>query len=172
MLDQPPMGDTPLIETERLRLTPLQVADAVEMVVVLDDRDLYEFTGGEPADLDQLIARYGTQVIGPARPDEAWHNWIVRLAESHAAIGYVQTTVTGNEADVAWVIGTRAQGRGFAREAATAMCAWLEHHGIRRITAHIHPNHVASAAVAEACGLRPTDEIDDDGEVVWESARR
>ena len=165
------MPDTPLIETERLRLTPLQVTDAAEMVVVLGDGALYEFTGGEPPHIDQLNARYRAQLAGPGRPAEAWHNWIVRLAESHAALGYVQATVTGDDAEVAWVIGAPAQGQGFAREAAMAMCAWLEHNGIRRITAHIHPKHAASAAVAEACGLRATATVDDDGEVTWESTR-
>jgi RimJ/RimL family protein N-acetyltransferase len=36
------------------------------------------------------------------------------------------------------------------------------------VSAHIHPNHVASAAVARSAGLVPTGRADDDGELVWE----
>ena len=33
--------------------------------------------------------------------------------------------------------------------------------------AHIHPEHLVSGSVAAAVGLAATDEVDDDGEVVW-----
>jgi RimJ/RimL family protein N-acetyltransferase len=158
-----------IIETERLLLTPLRVSDAEAMTAVLSDREVYRFMGGDPPTVEQLEARYRAQIAGSPRPSEVWHNWIVRLAASDAAAGYVQATVTGDHADVAWVIGIRWQGQHIAREAAMAMCRWLSNSGIRLITAHIHPDHAASCAVAAACGLGPTDVLDDDGEVVWES---
>jgi len=66
------------------------------------------------------------------------------------------------------VIGVDHQGQGFAREAASEMCGWLNSDGVRRLTAHIHPQHRASERVAVALGLTATDEVDEDGEVVWE----
>ena len=92
----------------------------------------------------------------------------MRTLERDAAIGYVQATVTaaGGVADVAWVIGVPWQGRGFASEAAAALVAWLRAEGVRVVTAHVHPEHAASAAVAARAGLVPTDEIED-GERVW-----
>ena len=165
-------AQTRIIETARLVLTPLQMADAATMAGVLGDEALYEFTGGEPATVEQLEDRYRAQLAGPARSSEVWHNWIVRIAESRVAVGFVQATVTGDDADdadVAWVIGVAWQHQGIACEAAVAMCRWLRDNGVSRITAHIRPDHSASAAVADACGLRPTNVIDDDGEVVWAS---
>ena len=163
-----------LLRTDRLRLTPLEPGDAAEMVPVLADPALYAFTGGEPPTLEQLDDRYRRQVAGPpvaGSPvaEERWHNWIVRLAGPGTAVGFVQATVVGNRASVAWLVGTRWHGRGIAREAARAMCAWLRAAGVRRITAHIHPDHDASARVAAACGLEPTGEVDEDGERVWAS---
>ncbi len=162
------------ITTERLVLTPLDPADAIEMVHVLADPALYCFTGGEPPTLDALQARYRFQVAGATDPRERWLNWIVRLAESREPVGYVQATVTVTdaEADVAWVIGTAWQGRGIAREAAAAMCEQLRAGGVDVISAHIHPDHEASARVARAIGLDVTDEVDDDGERVWRSGDR
>lgn len=157
------------IATARLSLTPLEAADASAMVGVLADRDLYAFTGGEPPSLEQLEVRYRNQVAGSANPGEIWHNWIIRLNDSGTPVGFVQATVTDGGADIAWVVGVDWQHRGFAREASAAMCRWLHNRGVRRVTAHIHPDHDTSARVAAACGLQLTDNVDDDGEQVWAS---
>ena len=158
------------LRTARLVLTPLEPADAFDMVDVLGDPALYAFTGGEPPDLERLRARYDAQVAGSPDPGERWHNWIIRMADTGAAIGFVQATVAGERADVAWLTGTAWQGNGFAVEAAGAMCGWLRGAGVRDVTAHIHPGHRASARVATAIGLVPTDVVDDDGERVWVAA--
>jgi len=88
-------SNTPELETRRLMLAPLQVADAREMVDVLADPELYGFTGGEPPNLGDLQARYRSQFAGPAADDEVWHNWILRLKASGRPIGFVQASVTG-----------------------------------------------------------------------------
>lgn len=139
------------------------------MVAVLADPALYTFTGGEPPGLEDLRRRYAAQVAGHS-PDgaEQWHNWIVRRADGGDAIGFVQATVVdaGVAADIAWVIGAPWQGRGYATEAAQALVAWLREAGVAAITAHVHPDHGASARVAARAGLAATDEVED-GERVW-----
>jgi RimJ/RimL family protein N-acetyltransferase len=139
------------------------------MVGVLADPVLYAFTGGTPPSAAELRDRYERQAAGRS-PDgtEAWLNWILRRRPTGEAIGYVQATVTdgGTRAEVAWVVGVAWQGRGYAREAAAALVAWLERHGVATITAHVHPDHAASAAVAAAAGLERTDVVED-GELVW-----
>jgi RimJ/RimL family protein N-acetyltransferase len=155
------------IKSDRLLLTPLAVDDAAEMVSVLSDRALYEFTGGEPPGFEELQERYRGQSAGSSREDESWHNWIIRLHDT--AIGFVQATVVGESADLAWVVGRPWQRRGFAAEASRAMRDWLRHRGIARFSAHIHPDHSASMAIAVKLGLAPTGEVDDDGETIWGS---
>ena len=158
------------IETSRLTLVPLRAADAEEMAGVLGAASLYQFTGGEPPTAGELRERYEIQVGGgPPDGDEAWRNWIVREGADGPATGYVQATITGDVADVAWVIGEPWQGRGYASEATQAMVAWLARHGVRTVTAHIHPEHEASAAVADRVGLKPTLSVED-GERVWRMA--
>jgi RimJ/RimL family protein N-acetyltransferase len=164
---------SPLAEqlaTARLDLIPLRPEDADEMVGVLADPRLYRFTGGVPPSRDELLARYERQSAGhSADGTEEWHNWIVRWRPAGEAIGFVQATIVDprGPADIAWLIGVPWQGRGFASEAARALVAWLERSGVSLITAHIHPDHRASAAVAARAGLEPTDRIDD-GERVWQ----
>ncbi len=157
---------TESISTASLTLTPLKVADAAEMVDVLSEPALYAFTGGIPPTLDDLEERYRHQSAGVAWGDEIWHNWILRL--DGRAIGYMQATVKGDNADLAWVVGVPWQGFGYATEASEAMRDWLRDRGAASFSAHIHPDHSASNRIAARLGLQPTGQLDDDGEMLWE----
>ena len=160
---------TPVLQTNRLELVPLQPDDAGEMAVVVGDPELHAFTGGEPLDTAALRDRFERLAIGRSQDGlEAWHNWIVRLLATGEAIGTVQATVVSDRsiAEVAWVIGVPWQGRGYASEAARALVAWLDTIGMTTIEAHVHPRHAASEKVAARATLSPTDELVD-GERVW-----
>ncbi len=160
------------LSSDRLVLEPLRVEHADEMVAVLDDPELHTYIGGEPATLDALRATYARQVVGhSADGSERWLNWIVRRRDDGRAVGYVQASATREEgrstAEVAWVIGTGHQGRGYAGEAAQLAVHWLRAQGVGTIVAHVHPDHLASIAVARKVGLHPTDQVVD-GEIRWE----
>ncbi|MEM8748162.1 MAG: GNAT family N-acetyltransferase [Actinomycetota bacterium] len=153
--------------TSRLLLEPLRVEHAEEMVAVLADDALYEFTGGSAPTIDELAARYRRQVAGSGRENEFWLNWIARRIDTSEAVGFVQATVVGDVADVAWLVAVPQQRQGFAREAGGMMLTWLASHGVQRCRAHIAPDHVVSARVAEALGLTRSGTTDDAGEEVW-----
>ncbi|MFF2328353.1 MULTISPECIES: GNAT family N-acetyltransferase [unclassified Streptomyces] len=155
--------------TARLDALPLRIAHADEMAAVLDDPALHTYTGGAPETVDELTARYERWSAGSPDPGVAWWNWVLRVREEDRLAGYVQATVQARdaEAEIAWVIGTRRQGRGYAKEAAAGLVArLLETEVVRTVVAHIHPDHAASAAVAAAAGLVPTQEWCD-GERRW-----
>ncbi|MEV0489059.1 GNAT family N-acetyltransferase [Streptomyces atratus] len=153
--------------TERLDALPLRVAYADEMTVVLDDPALHTYTGGAPEDLDTLRARYTRWEAGSPDPAEHWWNWVLRVRADGRLVGWVQATVAGPRAEIAWVVGTEWQGLGYAKEAAAGLVAHLLTGGtVRTVVAHIHPDHTASAAVAAAAGLVPTEEWED-GERLW-----
>lgn len=156
-----------LLRTARLELRPLRVVDAEEMAPVLADVGLYRFTGGAPPDVAALRERYVRQVVGRS-PDggERWLNWIVRLADDQSAVGYVQASLAGTVATIAWVIGAPWQRRGFAKEAARAAVAWLRDEGVTTIEANIAVGHLASQAVARGLGLARSGRTVD-GEEVW-----
>jgi RimJ/RimL family protein N-acetyltransferase len=162
---------TDVLRTARLTLRPLRPADAAEMAVVLADPALHAFTGGAPLDPDALRARYERLAAGSPDPAVTWHNWVLHLTAEDRLTGYVQATVAGGTAEVAWVVGTPWQGRGLAGEAARALVAWLRDRGVGLVVAHVHPDHRASAAVAARAGLAPTDRSHD-GETRWELVLR
>ncbi|MFF3492108.1 GNAT family N-acetyltransferase [Streptomyces sp. NPDC002795] len=157
--------------TDRLAMLPLRVEHAEEMAGVLADPALHAFIGGAPDTAEELRARYRRMLAGSPDPAVTWLNWVVQLRCEERLVGTVQATVAGGVAEIAWVVGTRWQGRGFATEAARALVVRLGEQGVGErgvgtFVAHIHPEHRASAAVATACGLAPTDEWHD-GEVTW-----
>jgi RimJ/RimL family protein N-acetyltransferase len=169
---------TPPLRTARLSLEPLKAEHAEEMVGLLTDRALYAYYDDEASPtLDELRARYARQAHGrSADGTEGWHNWILRDLTTGEAAGFVQATVreTGGTvtAELAWVVGTAYQGRGYATEAASAARDAISGAGSRSgddaavVQAHIAPGHVASEAVARRLGLEPTTTVHD-GETLW-----
>ena len=123
----------PTLDTPRLRLEPLAEAHLDALHDVLDDPALHTFTGGVPLGRDALRARIARLIVGrSADGREVWLNLIVRRRADDAVLGYVQATIAApGPGDVttptttAWVIGTRFQRHGYAREAAGALCTWL-----------------------------------------------
>lgn len=164
------------INTSRLDLVPLDPEHAEEMASVLSDPALHTFIGGTPDTPEALRSRYRRMIAGSPDPAVSWLNWVIRLRAASCLTGTVQATVTpsghGPIAEIAWVVGTPWQGRSIGAEAARALVAWLDRRSVHTVIAHIHPEHQASAAVAAAAGLTPTDEWRD-GEIRWHrSARR
>ncbi|MFF0157503.1 GNAT family N-acetyltransferase [Streptomyces sp. NPDC005263] len=167
------------VSTPRLSLLPLRVEHAEEMAAVLGDPALHTFIGGTPYSPEALRTRYERLVAGSPDPDVRWCNWVLRPRAENCLVGTVQATITrgragpgrdtagpGHTAEIAWMVGTPWQGRGFASEAARALVEWLGKRSVRTVIAHIHPEHLASASVATAAGLAPTAE-EQDGERRW-----
>ncbi|MFD8544739.1 GNAT family N-acetyltransferase [Streptomyces sp. NPDC059649] len=163
------------ISTRRLDLLPLHVEHAEEMAAVLSDPALHAFTGGAPDTPQALRSRYQRMTAGSPDPAVRWLNWVIRLRDESCLTGTVQATVSpsghGPIAEIAWVVGTPWQGRGIATEAARGLVGWLSRQPVHIVIAHIHPEHRASAAVATAAGLTPTDEWHD-GEIRWHRSIR
>ena len=171
MVRSPGWTAAAVISTERLTLEPLQVEHADELAPLLDDERLHEYIGGHPATVEQLRARYDRLVTGhSADGAQGWYNWIARDDVLGTVVGTVQATLQERhgrtEAEIAWVVTVPHQGRGYATEAAAAMCDWLLEHGVDVLVAHVHPEHRASMAVARRLGLTPTAVVVD-GETRW-----
>lgn len=156
------------LSTPRLDLLPIDRSHASAMFSILDDPALHEFTGGNPPEDVDALSRLYEWWEQRRSPDgsELWLNWVLWDRELDELVGHLQAGVGPAFAAVAWVVGRRWQGRGYASEAATELVTWLLSVGVKDIRASIHPDHVASIRVAERAGLCRTD-LGDDGEVIW-----
>ena len=160
------------ILTARLKQVPMRSAHAAIMFPILSDAKIYGFTGGFPPTSEESLAEIYAARESRRSPDgeQLWLNWLIWDSERGAGVGYTQATVHPTHAYVAWVVGTRWQGLGYASEAAAALVKWLGALGVAEIRACVNPAHTASRRVAQNAGLRLTKDFIDDEEVWAHSA--
>ena len=163
---RPPDEADLTIEGAGLVLHPVHGSDAPALALLLDDPALHVHTGGVPRPLNALRAWF-TALETRVSPDktELWLTWVVLTEEQPC--GYVQATVRGNEAELAWVIGTAFQNRGRASTSIRLVVDWTTSVlQVDDFCAAIGPSNTASQRVAEKTGFVRTDEFID-GEVIW-----
>lgn len=133
-----------LLSTPRLSLEPQVAAHAEEMFDVLSDPAIYEFENEPPRSLEWLRGRYSKlETRRSSDGEQRWLNWVVRLA-SGEPIGYVQATVyPDGQASIAYELGSRFWGFGYAFESVQALMRELvERYDVRRFSAVLkEPNH-------------------------------
>jgi RimJ/RimL family protein N-acetyltransferase len=160
----PATADEPLL-TVRLELVPVIAEHAEELTEVFGDERLYVFLASQPTTSDELRAQFDRLAADRLadKKGTAQRNWTVRRRSDGRAVGMLQAAFSdqGRAAEIAWAVGVAWQGQGIASEAARAVVGWLERRGVATITAHIHPDHHASAKVATRAGLRPTGHFHD-----------
>jgi len=164
--------------TMRLELVQLDIA-AIEAWIARDAQRLEELTGArfpEPVDAPPLfdadLPRIRDSLIGGRLKGP----WLFVLRETREPVGAGGTAPMGDGTlFLGYSVWPRHQRRGYASEAALALCEHgLALPGVKRIRATIPVGHVASERVAGRAGLRRVgkDFDPDAGEVgVFELAR-
>ncbi len=141
------------IELARVRLRPATVADADA---------IFEY-GSDP-----IVARYTdwtclTQVEplieSLQRRESTWgqdqdYSWVMATLTEDRAIGGVRCHISGNAAEIGFLLNRRFWGQGYAGEAAGAVMDWLfSLPEIDRVWATCDPENAASIRVLEKLGL-------------------
>ena len=143
------------IETSRLLLEPLVVRHAERMFAVLKEPRLHAFLdSGPPRSVEELRERYA-RLEGRLSPDgsQAWLNWVLVL-QGQGPIGFVQATVAGATAWIAFLVAAPHWSHGYAAEATSAMLGHLasdQHVSIFRATAEVA--NVRSIALLQRLGF-------------------
>jgi RimJ/RimL family protein N-acetyltransferase len=152
---------TRVIRTERLELRPLVPDDAEDLAGLLEDPVIRGWLAEDVAGLRLRFERWESR----QSPDgaQSWLNWVVRRREDGAAVAWVQATVTGAAAELAYATVPSERRRGYMAEAVRAVVEWLD---VASVEAHIEASNRGSAAVARSVGLNRTSEVHD-GEVIW-----
>ena len=112
------------IQSERAVLVALRAADADDLVGLLEEPQLREWLRAE--DVGELRDRFSAWESRRS-PDgsELWLNWVVRDNSGGRALGWVQATVRGDAATVAYAILPEERGAGAAADAVRALVRWL-----------------------------------------------
>ena len=145
--------------TERLELELLTPDHAEALFHGLRDKRLYTFIDDEPpVSLEALRRRY-EMLLKRRSPEglETWLNWAVRKLRPSEYIGYVQATVTKDGwADIAYVLFYDSWGKGYGREAVTAMLEELKNtYFVSSFRALVNPRNRRSRALLQSLGFVP-----------------
>lgn len=146
-----------VLETERLRLEPLQPHHAARLFALLQDTRIYPYIPQEPpAGLSLLTQRY-TQLARRLSPagDQAWLNWAISLTATADYIGQVEATVFEDQtAYLAYLIGAAFWGQGYATEACTRIVRLLfDDYGVACVKAKVDTRNMASIRLLERLGF-------------------
>lgn len=145
-----------LIETQRLLLRPLVLADVEALVQIWTDPDVTRYMGG-PRDPVKVRASLAEDAQANPPPQFDLQPVIAKVTGRIVGhCGITEKTVDDRaEHELVYVLAKSAWGKGYATEIAHAIKNYaFEQMNLKRIIALIDPENVASRRVAEKVGLR------------------
>jgi len=154
-----PARFTAPIETERLRIRMMTVADTDAVHAYQSREDIAQFMLWEPRTHDDVAGR----VADWARADRlAAEGDYLQLALERrgdgAMVGHLYVSLRSLDAltaTVGWTLHPDFHGHGYATEGAKALLAWLfDRLRIHRVYAELDPDNAASVAVCRRLGMR------------------
>jgi RimJ/RimL family protein N-acetyltransferase len=151
---EPSAGGDELM-TERLVLRRLRESDLDELTSIYADPDTMRFLGGSRTRADTRT-RLGWMIA--AHRDQGFGLWGTTLRADGSLIGrcgiLVQDVEGVREHEIAYLLGSRWWGHGYATEAAAAIRDHARSKlGFERLISLIAPANVASQAVARRIGM-------------------
>lgn len=151
-----PASALPILETARLRLTPLHEDDAAAIFPLMRDAEVMAFWDmPESDDPDLIAAIVGGQVEEMARGAAVY--WAMRTLEDDQFVGVCDLSEIDRRhrrAEVGFMLGRDAWGQGYALEAMQAVLAYAAANGLRRLLARTHLGNRRSDSLLEKLGFQ------------------
>jgi RimJ/RimL family protein N-acetyltransferase len=150
--------ESPIVETNRLRLRPFEEADAPS-VGFYTDPDVMRFIPGGARDRSLLETRFRAQAAN-ARDQWSRHGfgmWAVTLKDMGALIGHcgLQHLPGTDEIEVYYLLDKPHWNKGIGTEATIAALRFgFERAGLARVVAIAMPDNIASQRVMQKAGMR------------------
>lgn len=150
------------IETKRLRLRPYNEGDVDQLVTLLTDEMITKtFMVPEFSSRDQAeeLAR---KLVGFSQPEDVKH-LEYGIALDGKVIGFINDCgFDEEEVEIGYVMHPDYQGKGYTTEAVKAIINELFEMGFKKVTAEFFEENIASRRVMEKCGMKLTDEVDEE----------
>ncbi len=145
-----PARETPILETERLRLRPRTVDDAEALHTIYSDAELMTWWSHAPhRSIEETRAKM-------AEPWGEWRCWSITPAGDDHAIGFVAAGEKrqGNVTEIGYALARAHWGWGYAAEAVSTVIDRIFAEGQRRVFADTDPENSASRKLLERLGFR------------------
>lgn len=148
--------DPPLADDE-IRLEPLEQRHALELLAAIEnDDDVARFTR-VPENPDEAFVRGWIRryEVGWAGGSRAGFAIVGREGDVVGFAAAVDVDLPAAEAELGYVVGRQARGRGVATRALKLLTQWsFDDVGLERVELMIHPENTSSERVAERAGYR------------------
>lgn len=149
---------TTRIETSRLILRPLTLADAQDLYELLTDEKVLEFLAGIPeyTGVDMAISYIGGTLSEKYKAAD-FYDWAIEDKENGKMVGRICVYKQDDYrrmADLVWYISPIVRGKGYTTEAAKAVVKHLQKIGFERIEAFANVENKASQRVMEKIGMK------------------
>ena len=144
------------LTTDRLVIRSLQVEDAEKLADIWSDADVTRYLGGSRNRAEVLRNVLADAEEGDRDPADALWPVIEKVGGRLVGhCGILKKEVDGEtESELVYVFAKDAWGKGYATEAAQALCLYaFDQLQLKRLISLIDPKNTASAGVAKKAGL-------------------
>jgi ribosomal-protein-alanine N-acetyltransferase len=160
-----------ILETQRLQFRELCRSDAEVMFELDSDPAVVLYTGDKPlTHRDQ--ARQRIDSVMQQYQDVGFGRWAAVLKQTNEFIGWVglkyiqELNGRQDNYDLGYRLLKRHWGKGYGTESAKALISYgFDEMKLKRISAYIDVDHVASMRILKKCGLNFTNRFIDEGNV-------
>jgi len=144
------------LETNRMMLEPLESSHAEELFPLLQDQDLYTYMeGGPPESIESLEKRYAflsQKLSGDGK--QYWLNWVPRHKDSRQCIGYFESSVEGDTANLAYFVFRDMQKKGYAKEGMNEIMTFITaHYPVKKFVIEMDTRNLPSVRLALSIGF-------------------
>ncbi|MFI4964650.1 MAG: GNAT family N-acetyltransferase [Caulobacterales bacterium] len=152
----PDASHLPILETQRLRLTPVETDDCGHIFTLMRDAEVMAFWDMPESDDPDLIAGIVEGQVEEMAGGRAIY-WAMRSLPDDHFIGVCDLSEIDRRhrrAEVGFLLGREAWGQGYAQEAMQAVLAFAGAQGLRRLLARTHLGNRRSDSLLENLGFR------------------
>ncbi len=145
----------PILETERLRLSPQTHADAALLYPVMGDPEVMAYWDVSEIDDPEVVASIVGSQVEAMEAGRAMH-WVMRGLSDAVFVGACDLSDIDRwhrRAEVGFMLGRDAWGRGYGLEAMQAVVSFAAANGLRRLTARTHLGNRRSETLLEKLGF-------------------
>lgn len=145
----------PILETERMRLTPLVAEDVTHIFPLMADAEVMAFWDVGEIDDPDVIARIVEGEVEEMNQGRAIY-WTLRGLEDDQFIGTCDISEIDRRhrrAEVGFMLGREAWGQGYASEAMQAVLSYAATQGLRRLLARTHLGNRRSESLLQKLGF-------------------
>ncbi len=148
-------GKSMILETERLSLRPLEVSDAELLFPILSDPEVmahWDVPETDDPDAVRMMIEAQVASIDDGRAIN-WTIWTLDDAEFLGSCDLSDIDRWHKRAEVGFMLGRGAWGKGYALEAMQAVVSYAASSGFRRLSARTHLGNLRSDSLLEKLGF-------------------